>query len=246
MRPTYKTRIVWLVVLLTGGSATARLVAAEGQERVASRPGFDRPHPDVVRETTRQVLSDPKFAPYRTFWQWLMDALSGWKGPNLGFAAPWLEFLGWFFLAWCILALVVVLGHIVWVIVSALRGRFGSGAWVRSRMASQGHQALSYEELIELMRRLAGQGAFRDAMSAMMAALLHWLDTARILGFHQSKTNGDYIREFPESSPARDEFRRFVLAFERTIYGGEPCDERTFQELEEGFRRIRGHVQLES
>jgi hypothetical protein len=41
-----------------------------------------------------------------------------------------------------------------------------------------------------------------------------------IVRFHESKTNGDYIREYPSGYAGRDEFRKFVLMFEQTIYGG--------------------------
>ncbi|MBN1347706.1 MAG: DUF4129 domain-containing protein [Phycisphaerae bacterium] len=218
-------------------------VGATTTSAAAALEDFDTPAPSLVRETTREILADPHFSPHKTFWQWLSEKLNAWKGPSVDFSGPWFTVLGYFIVVWCILALLAVLGHIVWVTITFLLNRAGSRRGTHLLRVPFGGGSLSYEELDAMMRRFAEQGAFRDAVSAMMAALLRWLDLTDVLRLHQSKTNGDYVREFPAELPARDEFRRFVLDFERTVYGGAPCDRLAYQELSGVFEQIRGHVQ---
>jgi hypothetical protein len=95
----------------------------------------------------------------------------------------------------------------------------------------------SYHELRGLMGRLANQGAFREAVSVMMLALVRWLEHLDILRFHHSKTNGDYVREYGAGRWGREDFRRFVIAFDASVYSGAPCGRDAYESLNAIFER---------
>lgn len=144
------------------------------------------------------------------------------------------------------LTLLAILAHIVWTLVMVFRGRSeGRGAtWRRSGAA--GEQELTYDELLRLMARYVHGGEFRRAIGAMMLALLRRLDAVRIVVFHRSKTNGDYVREFPASGAGRTEFRRFALAFDMIAYGGMRCTPEVFGKMKSLFDQVQANVRKES
>lgn len=72
----------------------------------------------------------------------------------------------------------------------------------------------------------------------MMGALLRRLDEIGALRFHESKTNGDYVKEYIPDFTERKDFERFVLAFDTTVYGGGTCRRQTYQNLNEIFEQI--------
>jgi hypothetical protein len=51
-------------------------------------------------------------------------------------------------------------------------------------------------------------------------ALLRRLDALKVLHFHKSKTNGEYVQEYPSQRAGRRQFVQFITTFERDIYGG--------------------------
>ncbi len=58
------------------------------------------------------------------------------------------------------------------------------------------------------------------AIGVLLVALLRRLDALKVLHFHKSKTNGEYVREYPGERAGRREFVQFITAFEHSIYGG--------------------------
>ena len=219
---------------------------ASGTEQ-ASFTRYDRPDTDTIRLETHNILTDSRFAPRKSFWQaflqWLGDKLSNWKVPKLPRGLAWLLMV--VLLTWSVLTLVAILVHLGWTVYVLWRGR-ASGPAPDAQGNGFGARACeSYEDLIARMRELAGKGAFYDAIAVMMIALLRWLDRASVLRFHQSKTNGDYVHEYPADSPTRDQFGHFVLTFDETIYGGGACGRQVYQQIHSMFEQICDRVQKE-
>jgi hypothetical protein len=223
--------------------------AGEGFAAEAAAPAepaqFERADVATIRQTTRDILADPRYAPRRSFWQWLAESLSRWQGrgphlpPGLG------AFLETVLVLWCLAALVAILVHIVWTIVMMVRaGRLVPGRGGRAGLRGR-QEPVSYEDLLARMHALAGQGAFREALGAMMVALLRWLDRAGVLRFHTSKTNGDYLRDYPRARAGSGYFRRFVLAFDAMVYGGAACGPQVYERMFELFTEIQHDVQEE-
>ncbi|MBN1918627.1 MAG: DUF4129 domain-containing protein [Verrucomicrobia bacterium] len=212
---------------------------------MADRPGgYERPSAEQIRSNAKDILSQPRFAPraslYERFARWLGDKLAALRLPGFGLG-PVGSVLAWILVIWACLTLVAILAHMGWHIALLLR---------RSRTLSIGFgdtdsdrlNQHSFEELTATMRELAAKERFREAIRAMMAALLRWLDDGDVVRLHRSKTNGDYVREFPSSSQARSTFRGFVSAFDSTVYGNARCDRAAYARMNEQFERVMGYV----
>jgi hypothetical protein len=76
--------------------------------------------------------------------------------------------------------------------------------------------------------RLAAEGRYREALRALYLATLVALDRRRLIRFDPTWTNGQYLRQMPESE-ARRAFRELTSIFEHTWYGCEPAGEETYR-----------------
>lgn len=236
-----------LVLAVSAGFIGGKRIAADG-DAPAVVP-FERSDAETIRAHTREILSDPQFAPRKTLLQWLSEKLSAWKGPTGKWdpwSRGWRSILFWIFLIWGTATILFILGHMGWTLAVFLRGRFRGGRFSLRQPRFRREHAASYHDLLLAMRRRAEQGAFRDALGIMMVALLHWLDEAAVLRFHPSKTNGDYVREYPASRPTRDAFRRFVRAFDQMIYGAAPCEREEYAGMTALYERILNNVRQKS
>lgn len=207
---------------------------------------FKRPDALTIRETTRGILADPRFAPRKTFMQWLFEKLSSWRVPRPDMDEGWVRVLLWIIVAWCVVALVAILGHLVWTLATLWRSRVPRSGLHTQRFRPDAGRSLSSVDLRSEMLRLAQRGAFREAIGLMTVGLLRRLDDAGVLRFHESKTNGDYVFEYPWQRPGRDDFRRFVLSVDGVIYGGAPCGEETYGQLLTLQEEIVGHARRRS
>lgn len=211
----------------------------------ASPPRFERPDPETIRAETKEILSHRRFAtrrsPLQKFRQWLAEKLSRLNLPSLGLGGGVGRVVWWIIIIWCVLTLVAIIGHMVWTLATFLRGTRSSRLGLK-RPHFERLQERSFKELAEMMRELARQGKFREAIGVMMIALVRWLDGADVLRFHQSKTNGDYVREYPAARAGRGEFRRFTLAFDGTIYGGSKCDSNEYRRMNDMFEQVLDHA----
>ena len=184
----------------------------------ASAPAdYARADAQTIQTHLDKILSDPRFAAHKTLWQWLGEKLVRWGGPHLPDAAK--RVIGWVVIIWCVLTLLAILAHLAWTIWLLARPQRGSLA---SELPGDGenYENASFEQLWARSAELARTGAFRAAVGLLLVALLRRLDALKVLHFHKSKTNGEYVREYPSQQAGHREFMQFVLAFERSIYGG--------------------------
>lgn len=212
------------VSFVSVGAAVALVlfgVAAAGprvQPTTASAPSaYARAEAETIRTHLQEVLSDPRYASHKTFRQWLMEKLARWKGPDLPQGVK--TVILWVVMIWCILTLLAIFAHFVWTIWLLVRPQ-RSSATAELPGGSEGYDNASFEQLWERSAELARSRAFRAAVGVLLVALLRGLDTLKVLHFHKSKTNGEYVREYPSQRVGRRDFVQFIAAFERNIYGG--------------------------
>jgi hypothetical protein len=180
---------------------------------------YARAEAETIRTHVQEILSDPRFAPHKTFWQWLREKLVRWGGPHLPEGVK--KFIEWVVILWCILTLLAIFAHLawtIWLLVRPQRGAPGS----ELPAGAEDYENASFEQLWERSAELARHSAFRAAIGVLLVALLRQLDALKVLHFHKSKTNGEYVREYPGQRAGRLEFVQFVAAFERNVYGGSP------------------------
>jgi hypothetical protein len=224
----------WLALALAVAALVSLRAAAPAQ---AAAGGYERADAQTIRDGTREIVSDPRFAPRKTFWQWLGEKLLRWDRPDVD-VPEWLkEAAGWTVITWCVLTLLAILGHAAWTIwmLAGPARRRSAGALGDDADA---YESASCEQLWERAQALAGTGAFRAAAGILLVALLRRLDALKVLSFHKSKTNGEYAREYPDDRAGRREFTQFIAAFERSIYGGREVPGRTYEAMSQLARRI--------
>ena len=221
--------IVFGVATTTGlGSATP-----------ASLPSANYPRTDVdtIRTCTQEIVAHPRFAPRMTVRQWLIEKLGRWDAPDMDLPEGVGTFLSTVITIWCLLTLVAILAHFVWTIwlfARPARTRTGDGLGG----GSEAQEITSPDELWLYSQRLAQTGAYRGAVGVLLVALLRRLEAMKVLSFHKSKTNGEYVREFPAQRAGRQEFAQFVMTFERSIYGGLDIRGQTYDAMNSLARRV--------
>jgi len=236
-----------LVVALLGSVLCSLLVvhSATGSTSAAAAR-FERPSAKTVRTEAKDILSQPRFTPRESpltrFLQWLKDKLSSLRLPHFGGTVG--RVVWWIIVVCCVLTLLAVVAHLVWNLVTYVRGARGPAHGLKGPYFERLRDR-SFKDLRQLMLDHAQKGEFREAIGVMMVALLRWLDDADIFTFHQSKTNGDYVREYPRQRSSRDEFRRFALGFDGTIYGGAACDRAAYMRMNDMFERVLDHAAKE-
>lgn len=230
------------VSLVSLGTALALVLFAEAAAGprarttpVSAPADYARADADTVRAHLEGILSDPRFASHKTFWQWLVEKLSRWGGPRL--SPEWGKFIVWAVVAWCVLSLLAILGDLGWTIWLLARPPRRDAKPCVS-VTTEGYENASFEQLWERSAELARTGAFRAAIGVLLVALLRGLDTQKVLHFHKSKTNGEYVREYPGQLVGRRYFVQFIAAFERSIYGGSDVAEPTYETMSTLARQV--------
>gem|GEM_PF-3209218 len=234
----FQIRLLGPVLIIAG-----LWLGAAGSAPTTPADQFERPDTATIRNTTRNILESPAFSPHKSFRQWLMEKLILGLPRNIDRFSGVGQVIFWILLVWCILTLIAILTHFIWTIVMMVKGRSGPIPPGKRRPHFMSEQNLTYPQLLDKTNRSARQGAYRQALGLMMLALLRRLEAAGILHYHQSKTNGDYLREYQTDQPQINNFKRFVQDFEGLVYGGGYCEYSHYQRLRVLFEQIGRHVE---
>ena len=236
----WKALFLTCLIVLAG---SAKISAAQDKTEIVRR-SYEKPEAKTVKNLTRDILSQQRFSPKKTFWQWLSEKLSNIKGPDWNIPLGLKTFIIYVGLTWCVLTLIAILIHLIWTLFVLLHP---SSVFTRSKIQHQQQSMLqkSYEELLAASGEMAHKGAFREAIEYLMVALLRWLEDKRILRLHESKTNGDYLREYPCAGTGQEDFRNFVMDFDYAIYGSSPAPEKTYDRMNKLMENICSSVSVQ-
>ncbi len=208
-----------------------------GETSSVSAQAYQRPEAETIATLTDELVSDPEFMPRKTFMQWLNGKLRKWDRPNLGLPEGIGKVVLFVVMLWCVLALLAILAHLGWTIWLWTRSAGGRTGAASDRDLPVDEITCS-DRLWERSRELARSGAFREAIGVVLLALLRQLEAREIVSFHKSKTNGEYVAEYPSDLCGCKEFMKFIGAFERTIYGGLPVARPTYEAMASTAQRI--------
>ena len=227
-----------MLLIAVDVAATAGLCSAAPASQPL--PDYARADAQTIKAHTQEIVSSPRFAQRITLRQWLLEKLSRWGRPRVHLPEPVTSFFSTAITVWCLLTLLAILVHLAWTIwLLARPSRTRTGG---SGRGSGPREVTCPEELWQQSQRLAQSGEFRVAVGVLLVAVLRQLEAMKVLSFHKSKTNGEYVREYPGHLGGRREFVQFVATFERNIYGGLEIHGQTYDAMNSLAKRIIGDV----
>jgi hypothetical protein len=190
---------------------------------------YKRVEAEAIRTHLQDILSQPQYQPQKTFKQWLFEKFSSWDMPDLKLSSQWVELLIWILIVWCVLALAAILIHFLWTLWVMLKSGSNTGPAKPDRGDSDAD--LSCEQLLAKAREQEMAGLYLSGIRYLIKSLIRRLDDMRIVQFHESKTNGDYLREYPKDNRTIRDFMEFISLFELAFYGRSLNARQAYQQM---------------
>jgi hypothetical protein len=215
-------------------------VAAE-----ASGPApYPRRDAPTIRREAQDILAQSRFQEHKTLSErireWFAELFGGWRPDLLGLSGLG-KALVWLLLGGCAVLLLVLLFFLARTVAQWFAGRGARPAPAAER-APLFEEAATCEELRRRIDALVRSGAFRQAAGLLVVLLVRTLQPKGVLRFHTSKTNGDYVREFPAAHVGREDFRQFVQAADFAVYGRTPCGREDYLHVMRLWREADHHA----
>ena len=213
----------------------------------AAEPDFSYTRPDKSDILTHleNIKSDPEFRVSKSFFQELIEKLFSFKLPKFDISPKLSKTISFVLFAWCILTISALVIHLIWSIWLIARPEE-----LRVSISGQESTDIIYDKTFQELREMAqayfNEKEYAKAIEMLMAALLKGLDSAGILRFHESKTNGDFIREYPADISGRKKFTEFIRFFDQAVYGRDKGYQDTFIVMENLMEQIYTSVSKET
>lgn len=209
---------------------------------------FSLPDDNVLREKLRDVLArpdyrlDPPGDSAAWFIEMLLTVLSWLIWPfkwvyNFSEGLP--EFLRWLIVLAMIVVLGVVVGHIVYTVVSALRGSNREKFALPTESASQRITAAELETLAE---QAAERGELVVAVRYLFRASLARLELREKKMTRRGLTNREHLRRY-RGTPFFDPLEILVSTIEWKWYGEQPCADEDWESCRQAYRSVAGRLQ---
>ncbi len=223
--------------------ATAFLVPAFILTRAANasaKAGAGRPSAEAIRETARQVLLRDAYQHDESGW-FRLDLSWLWEWLSLPFEAmenmleampPW---VAWTIIGLLVLAVIVLLGHIIYSFYMAMRVR-EDFSFVEENIRQDP------TELIGSAERLAREGNFVDASRCLYRAALVLLENRREGRVRVGLTNREYLGTF-QSGWVIENLKVFVELIDWKWYRDRSFDAQDYQRCRNAFQAIRTRLE---
>lgn len=208
-----------------------------------------QPSPEQIRAALDRVFEDPELrgaiaGPHgvdaggyvQQFFEWLR----GWTEwiDGLRVTSPWLYGL-------VLLALIGVLGLLVWHIAYTVRGALGHRAEGQPVSAAVGDRVRDHRQLRAEARRLAAAGELREAVRTLLFALLALLEERRVVHVARGWTTREILARLAQRIGRGAELVGFASVVEQATYGGGELDAGRFADLDtavDGFAAAVGEA----
>jgi hypothetical protein len=231
--------------LLAVLSAGPRPALADPPSRAAAPAADEAAYAAEARAVVEDVLSTSEFnGPVQRsqFWQHLKE----WLGKLFGAIGRGVErfpgWVAWLLVAWLLLALVAILGHLLYVLwgLAGARGRnIPATTADRRETVLLCLATLDYEQAQARALALAEAHDWSAAIQHLYVAAILWLDRAGLIAYRRVKTNLDLLRELARYPACHAEFGRLTNVFEATIYGGRPAGETQLRTMTAALEALR-------
>lgn len=139
----------------------------------------------------------------------------------------------WVIVAFLTVVLVLLVAHIVWSFMSAIRGPRRPGL-----SSLQREREVSPEEWEERAQQAEAEGDHIGAVRLLFAACLQRIRASEKPPLRRGITNRELLRRF-RATPLEEPLRVFTEAIDTKWYGYEPCASIDYQHCREQSRRIQ-------
>jgi hypothetical protein len=212
-------------------------------QTTASQPAL--PPSSTIRETAREVLSRPYYdldmaspdysmplvlrliewmlMPFR----WLYESMEGWP-----------EVVRWIIVAVSVLVLIALIAHIVYTLVTAIRGPTKS----RDRQYAAERREANPVDLEREAEQAGGRGDYIGAIRLLFRAALRRIELAEKKNLRPGWTNRELLRRY-KSKPFSSSLERLVEMIDQKWYGGQACEQGDYLACRGEHAQIREYVQ---
>ena len=209
---------------------------------------FDLPDDNVLREKVRDVLArpdyrlDPPGDSAAWFIEMLLNVLAWIIWPfkwiyNFSEGLP--EFLRWLVVLAMIAVMGLVVGHIVYTVVSAIRGSDREKFALPSESTPQRMTAAELETLAE---QAANRGELVVAVRYLFRASLARLELREKKMTRRGLTNREHLRRY-RGTPFFDPLEVLVSTIEWKWYGEQPCADEDWVSCRQAYQSVAGLLQ---
>ena len=196
-----------------------------------------------------QELDAPWYDSGSDDWQRIPERPPDW---SLGDGGSVVSGFGWF-------VVLVVGGILIWLIIILIRGLL-SGGRDEGRVVRRVDQRLG-ADLADLpmatdrisdpasaLAAARARGDWRQAVVWLYALQLLLLDRHRLIRLRRGTTNGSYLQSVRASGPRAvvQVLQQSIRHFEQVHFGGQPCSQATFEELETAHDRLVAELPSEA
>lgn len=223
-----------IVIQDPAGPVVPRLHEPEAVDRaveaVFARPDLERAldaRPGAAEDLVARALAE-----IERLWR----ELQSWFG-DLAIESPSLYYA-------LLLALLALLGLLVWHLGWTVRSVLRAGAMGPAVEVATGRRSKDYRELRDEARALAAAGRRREALHVLLLALLALLEERRVLQVARGWTVREILGRLEHRAAPDAELRAFGRAVERSTYGGADLDADEFVRLEAAVERVAREARL--
>jgi hypothetical protein len=227
------SRRLSLSVAIVVSGAWAALARAQGPE------AYDAPEPERVRRELREIVGRRGRSEPRRDDSWAKD-VAEWLGDLFEplDRLDWIEGIGTAGKVLAVVVTVVLLALMVWAIARWIRNvqRRGSRAGGEVTRIDRPRR-MSREQFVDRMHQCAQRGEHLAALGLMLNVLLRDMAQAGRIALDESKTNGQYLREYPRRDD-REAFSRFVRHVELRQYRQGACGADDYRRMHRMFEEL--------
>lgn len=207
----------------------------------AAAPSGPLPDASIVRQTAREVLARPEyrldappdfsdaFTAFMNFVHRVVEVIQGWFD-RLYDMSP---LLAWGLTLALVISLVLLIGHITWTVMTAVRGdRRGLDV-----LAESTRRKVDPAELVREADDAGARGNYILGVRLLYRACLVRLEQAEEKPFRPGATNREHLNRY-RATPLYDGLSRLVSIIDLKWYGDESCVASDFAESREAYERI--------
>lgn len=198
--------------------------------------------PESIRDTTAEVLKSKTYRldfeenAFAPLWERMLEMLYaglGWIAGFFSFLDGLPQFVRWVIIMTLVVLMVLLVGHILYSIFSAL----SPGRKLKVKSFERPEHRDDPRQWETEANQLAGRGEYIEAARLLLKSSLFRLEESFNRPFRQSTTNREYLRKYRQL-PTLAAVQQLVETIDRKWYGEEPCVQADFEQCRNAHQAI--------